>query len=72
MRSSVGMIGALLLAAGGASTRKQIAERECTDQVAREMGYDVNPNGDSRSHPGAQSAPGAKIQGSGARIAACL
>jgi len=74
-----GMSGLLLLVmvnlAACAPTPRQAAQRECEQEVAAEMGYQVNANGTWSPPAGALSGDpvyGGPVYGSGARITECL
>jgi len=71
----MGRMGLLLLVtvslASCATTPQQAAQHECAQQVAAEMGYEVNPNG-TWSPPEGEPKYGGPVYGSGARITECL
>jgi hypothetical protein len=71
----MGMRGLRLLVtvslAACATTPRQAAQRECEQEVAAEMGYQVNANG-TWSPPAGELKSGGPVYGSGARITECL
>jgi len=71
----IGMRGLLLLVTVSliacATTPWEAARRECEQQVAAEMGYQVNANG-TWSPPAGEVEYGGPVYGSGARITKCL